>query len=201
MALARMMDEGFTHVAVQSLHTIAGEEFHDLQRNALAFGRMAGGFQQIQVGLPLLASDGDLQRVVAAMIEQIPPQRKPDAAVVLMGHGTPHPANAVYAALAYHFQRRDPNIFVGAVEGAPSIEEIRDTLIDRRNTTANLIPFMSVAGDHALNDLAGDEADSWKSVLTAAGIACLPVMKGTAEYDGIVRIWVDHLGAALARME
>jgi sirohydrochlorin cobaltochelatase len=135
------------------------------------------------------------------MIGRIPAERRPEEAVVFMGHGTPHPANAVYAALAYHFQRRDPNIFVGTVEGTPTIAEIRDTLTARRIPRAYLIPLMSVAGDHAMNDMAGGEDDSWKSILTAAGIACVPVMKGTAEYDEIVGVWLDHLGAALAQME
>ncbi len=201
MALARMMDEGFTHVAVQSLHTIAGEEFHDLQRNVTAFGSMAGGFRQIAVGLPLLGTEADLQRATKAMIGRIPADRRPSEAVVLMGHGTPHPANAFYAAMAYHFQQQDPNIFVGTVEGWPTIEQIRDGLKARRITRAYLIPFMSVAGDHAINDMAGDEKDSWKSILTTAGIECVPVIRGTAEYDEIVDIWVDHLGRVLAQME
>ena len=201
MALARMMDEGFTHVAVQSLHTIAGEEFHDLQRNAQAFAGMVGGFRRIRVGYPLLGSEADLKRVTDAMIDHIPAERRPADAVVLMGHGTPHPANAFYAAMAYHFQQKDPNIFVGTVEGSPTIEEIRQMLLVRGIGKAYLMPFMSVAGDHAMNDMAGEEPDSWKSILTGAGIQCVPVMKGTAEYDQIVQVWVDHLGRVLASLE
>ena len=59
------------------------------------------------------------------------------------------------------------------------------------------MPFMSVAGDHARNDLAGEEADSWKSVFTRAGIRCVPFLKGTAEFDAVVDIWVDHLRNAM----
>jgi sirohydrochlorin cobaltochelatase len=197
-ALAKMMDEGFTHVAVQSLHTIAGEEFHDLRRNAHAFAGMAGGFERILVGYPLLGTQKDLERVVAAMIKNIPKERKKSEAVVLMGHGTPHPSNAFYAAMMFHFQQQDPNIFVGTVEGSPKIDAIKSMLLKKKIKKAYLIPFMSVAGDHAMNDMAGDEADSWKSILTSADITCVPVMKGTAEYDDIVAIWVDHLGNVLA---
>jgi len=197
-ALAKMMDEGFTHVAVQSLHTIAGEEFHDLQRNVRAFAGMAGGFDKIQVGPPLLGTQQDLERVVAAMIRNIPKERKKSEAVVLMGHGTPHPSNAFYAAMMYHFQQQDPNIFVGTVEGSPEIGDIKNMLLAGKIKKAYLIPFMSVAGDHAMNDMAGEEADSWKSILNAAGITCVPIMKGTAEYDDIVAVWVDHLGSVLA---
>ena len=198
-ALAKMMDEGFTHVAVQSLHTIAGEEFHDLQRNVQAFAGMAGGFERIQVGYPLLGTQKDLERVVAAMIKNIPKERKGSEAVVFMGHGTPHPSNAFYAAMMFHFQQQDPNIFVGTVEGAPEIGDIKNMLLARKIKNAYLIPFMSVAGDHAMNDMAGEEADSWKSILNAADISCIPIMKGTAEYDDIVDIWVDHLGSVLSR--
>jgi len=198
MALARMMDEGFTHVAVQSLHTIAGEEFHDLRRNVGAFATMADGFERLVLGYPLLGNHEDLERVVAAMIGHIPAERKPTEAVVLMGHGTPHPADAFYAALAYRFQQKDPNIFVGTVEGSPTIEEIKAALIAKKIRKAYLMPLMSVAGDHAQNDMAGPEPDSWASILKAAGIECVPILTGTAQYDDIVGIWVDHLGTVLA---
>lgn len=197
-ALAKMIDEGFTHVAVQSLHTIGGEEFHKLYRNAHAFKGMAGGFERILVGYPLLGTQKDLERVVEAMIKNIPRERKKSEAVVLMGHGTPHPSNAFYAAMMFHFQQKDPNIFVGTVEGAPEIDDIKTMLLEKKIKKAYLVPFMSVAGDHAMNDMAGDEADSWKSILTAAGISCVPILKGTAEYDDIVDIWVDHLGGVLS---
>lgn len=201
VALARMMEDGFTHVAVQSLHTILGEEFHDLQRNAFAFKDMAGGIQKIILGYPLLAKEEDIVKVVDGMMKHIPRERKGQDAVVFMGHGTPHPANAFYAALMYHFQQKDPNIFVGTVEGSPGIEEIRDILVGKKIKKAYLLPFMSVAGDHAMNDMAGNEDDSWKSILTKSGIKCVTVLKGTAAYPEIVKIWVDHLGTALAHFK
>ena len=137
-------------------------------------------------------------RVTDAMIKNIPPERKSQDAVVLMGHGTPHPSNAFYTAMMYHFQQKDPHIFVGTVEGAPGIDEIKEMLLAKGIKKAYLMPFMSVAGDHARNDMAGPEEDSWKSILTKAGIESVPVLKGTAEYDAIVDIWVDHLRGALA---
>ncbi len=197
-ALAKMMEAGFTHVAVQSLHTIAGKEFHDLRRNAHAFTDMAGGFERILVGYPLLGTEADLVRVTEAMIANLPQSRKPEDAVVFMGHGTHHPANAFYAAMMYHFQQKDPHIFVGTVEGAPTIDKIKAMLAQKGIQKAYLMPFMSVAGDHASNDMAGDEPDSWKSVLSKAGIECQIVLKGTAEFDNIADIWVDHLKGVMA---
>ncbi len=196
VALAKMMDEGFSHVAVQSLHTIGGAEYHDLRRTVASFETM-GGFDGIILGYPLLATQKDMERSVDAVLSVIPKDRKKGDAVVLMGHGTHHPANAFYAALMFQLQLKDPNIFVGTVEGYPGIGDIQRLLEKKSIKKAYLQPFMSVAGDHAKNDMAGDEDDSWVSVLTRAGIACVPVLKGTAEYDVFVDIWVDHLKGAL----
>jgi sirohydrochlorin cobaltochelatase len=165
-ALAKMRDEGFTHVGVQSLHMIAGWEFHELQRNAAAFGAMAGGFDQITVGGPLLASQKDFAKVTEALLRNLPPARKPAEAVVFMGHGTSHPSNASYPALMYYLQRKDPVVFMGTVEESPTIEEIKQMLTARKVKTAYLMPFMAVAGDHAGND--GRRRGFLESVLTRA---------------------------------
>jgi sirohydrochlorin cobaltochelatase len=196
VALAKMRDEKFTHVAVQSLHTIGGSEYHDLRRTVGAF-KMMGGFEQIILGYPLMATQQDMERTVDAILATLPKERRKDEAVVLMGHGTHHPSNAFYAALMFQLHLKDPNIFVGTVEGYPELDLIQALLLQKNIKKAYLIPFMSVAGDHAKNDMAGDEDDSWTSVLTKAGIACVPVLKGTAEFDAFVDIWVDHLGGAL----
>jgi sirohydrochlorin cobaltochelatase len=197
VALAKMQAEKFTHVAVQSLHTIGGEEFHDLRRTVGAF-KMMDGFQRIILGHPLLATQEDMQRAVEAIFTTLPQERKKGDAVVLMGHGTHHPSNAFYAALMWQLQLKDPNIFVGTVEGYPEIDLIKELLLNRKIKKAYLMPFMSVAGDHAKNDMAGDEDDSWKSILTKAGIECVPILKGSAEFDPFVDIWVDHVGGPLS---
>ncbi len=191
-ALAKMMDDNFTHVAVQSLHTMLGAEYDDLKRTIDGF-KIMGSFEKILLGNPLMATQDDMQGVVDAVLASVPKERKKDEAVVLMGHGSHHPANAFYAALMYQLQLKDPNIFVGTVEGYPGIDLLQ-TLMDQKGIRkAYLMPYMAVAGDHAKNDMAGDEADSWKSILTRGGIQCVPVLKGTAEYDTFTKIWVGHL--------
>jgi sirohydrochlorin cobaltochelatase len=192
VALAHMADQQFTHVAVQSLHTIAGAEYHDLRRVVGAFKSM-GDFESIILGYPLLATQADMEKTVNVLFDMIPADRKKEDVVVFMGHGTHHPSNAFYAALMFQAQQRDPLVFIGGVEGYPEIGEIRSWLAEKKIKTAWLLPFMSVAGDHAKNDMAGDETDSWKSILSEAGIACHTVMKGTAEYDSFVDIWLSHL--------
>lgn len=197
VVLTKMNTEGFTHVAVQSLHTIMGEEYDDLKRVVGAFSQM-GGFEKVMLGYPMLATQEDMLRVVDAIIKNIPKDRKANEAFVLMGHGTPHPANAFYAALMFQLQLKDPNIFVGTVEGYPSISDIQKLMVKKSIKKAYLMPFMSVAGDHAKNDMAGDEEDSWKSILTKSGIKCEPILKGTAEFDDFVNIWVDHIKVVLS---
>ena len=196
VAMAKMLEESFTHVAVQSLHTIGGEEFHELRRTAHQF-QYPGGFQRILVGYPMLSTQEDMERVTAAILDNIPKERKKDEAVALMGHGTHHPSNAFYAALMFQVQRKDPNVYIGCVEGYPEIDEIKAMLQEKNINRVYLMPFMSVAGDHARNDMAGDNEDSWKSILIKAGIQCVPILKGTAEYDNFVHIWVDHLNSVL----
>ena len=197
-ALAGMMGEKFTHVAVQALQVIPGAEFHGLVQNVRRFEGMSKGIEQVSVGYPLLATSEDLQRVAEAMIKIIPPERKKKDAVVFMGHGTHHPADVYYAALNYHVQKLDPNIFVGTVEGWPEIDDVVTDLQKRRINKAYLLPLMSVAGDHARNDMVGPEENSWKSILEKQGIDCEPVLKGLAEYEEFVDMWLDHLKTAFS---
>ncbi len=201
-ALSGLMDEGFTHVAVLSLHTVPGEEYHALAANARLFGKMAGGFEKIAVALPLLSSHDDTVRVARAMAGSVPAGRKPEDAVLLMGHGNGrHPSDALYSALNMVLQETDPNVFVATVEGYPSLESVLPRLKATGVKKVYLMPFMAVAGDHARNDMAGDNPDSWKSVLEKEGYACEAVMKGTAEYPDVVNVWIDHLRASFAHLQ
>lgn len=199
-ALARMMDDGFTHVAVQSLHTIPGEEFHGLHKTVSAFSGLPKGMTNVTLGMPLLSAPEDVEACAKAILASLPAERKKNEAVILLGHGTHHPANIYYPGLQYYLNRLDPLVLVGTVEGVPSLDDVRQTLKERKVTKAYLQPFMSVAGDHAINDMAGDEEDSWKTVLTADKITCVPVLKGTAEYPAFVKIWLDHLQDALDQL-
>ena len=201
MALAKMTDQGFTHVAVQSLHTIRGEEFDDLSNTVKAFEGLPGGIEKIITGAPLLSDEKYMEKVTKAIIENIPADRKKSDAVVLMGHGTPHPSNVFYTALMYHLQKKDPLVFMGTVEGSPTIDDLIPILKEKKSRKIWLMPFMSVAGDHARNDLAGDEPDSWKSILEKQGFKTEAVLKGTAEYDNMLDIWMDHLKEAMAHFK
>ena len=200
-ALSSMMRENFTHVAVQSLHVMPGAEFHGLVKNVQRFAGMSKGLKKVIVGDPLMTTSEDVQRVAENFLRIIPSERRKTDAVVFMGHGTHHPANVYYAALNYHVQKLDPNVFVGTVEGWPEIDDIKSDLKNNRIKKAYLMPFMTVAGDHARNDMAGPEENSWKSILEKEGINCVVVLKGTAEFQEFVDIWVDHLRAAFEHFQ
>lgn len=201
MALARLMDEGCKQVVIQSLHMIPGAEFHEMYTNGKLFAQMAGGFTRVTVSPPLLANDAAMEKVLDIVTAQVvPKERKPGEAVVLMGHGTHHPSDAIYSALMYKAQKRDPNLFVATVEGSPSFEEVREMLVHKGIKKAYLVPLMTVAGDHALNDMAGEEPDSWKSQLTKVDIESVPVLKGLAEFEPIVELWLDNLRASMQQV-
>jgi sirohydrochlorin cobaltochelatase len=201
MALVRLRDEGFTHVALLSLHTIPGIEFHELAHNARLFELMRGGLRRVAVTAPLLASHQDLERSARAMIKHIPGERRPEDAVVLMGHGSArHAADTIYAALNGVLQELDARVFLASVQGYPSLADLLPKLGRLGAGKVFLMPFMSVAGEHARKDMAGDGPESWKSILVGSGYVCEPILKGTTEYPEILEIWLDHLRSAMARL-
>jgi len=199
-ALANLAEDGYTRVAVQSLHVFPGEEFEGLKETAARFAGMPKGLARVEVGMPLLASPEDMRCVAEAMLAHTPKERNAKDALVFMGHGSRHPANAVYPAMAYIFQKLDPNVSLGTVEGYPGLDEVKAELKALDNKRAWLIPFLTVIGDHVLNDMLGEEDDSWKSALEREKVSCQAVLAGMAEHPEIVTIWLNHLQEALDRL-
>lgn len=200
-ALAKMMDDGFTKVAVLTTLFIPGEEYHGLARTVAAFDGLPKGFDKIALSQPLMSDPADMPATAAAFLKTLPAERKPGDAVVFMGHGTHHPGNIFYPGLQYYLSRLDPNTFVGTVEGTPSLDDIVAELKKRAIKKVYLAPLMAVAGDHAQNDMAGDEADSWKSVLAKNGIASIPVLKGMAGQEPVADVYLKHLTQTLDQLK
>lgn len=192
-ALAALPDQGVTDVALFSLQTVPGSEYHDLVRTAAAFSRMPKGLSRVEVTAPLLFEAEDFAKAAAALVAAAPKERKPGEAVVFVGHGTEHPANMAYPALQYSLWRLDKHAFVATVEGTPSFDDVVAELQAKGVKKAWLIPLFAVAGDHARNDMAGKEKDSLASTLAAAGIEAKAVLAGSAEHDGVAAIWIEHL--------
>ena len=196
-ALAHMMDDDFTHITVQPLHIIPGKEHHDLVLKCRLLDQLTGRLRQIGIGRPLMGTEPDIRQVSSVLPDIIPHGRKSGEAVIFIGHGTPHPAQAFYTALMFHLQNNDPLVFVGTLSGWPDITEIQIRLMERKISTAYLIPCLAVAGNHAQKDMDGTGENSWKSALETQGIVCLPVLKGLAESPAMVDIWVEHLKEAV----
>ncbi len=203
VALGRMLDNGYTHIVVGSLHTLPGAEFHGLARDVQAMRTTSGMFgRKILVSRPLLSSTDNMTRVVKALLKNAPESRRPEDALLLMGHGSEHhPGDAVYAAMNYWAQDIDPNMYIGTVEGRPTLDEIIPKLKKKRIKKVYLMPFMLVAGDHARNDMCGDEDDSWKSVLEKEGFTVECVLKGTGEMPEVVDVWMDTIETAYSHFQ
>lgn len=164
-----------------------------MKEDVLAF---SDSFSRITFGVPLLTSEQDSREVVKVLTDAFGGIPK-DEALVFMGHGTPHYANAIYAALDYTFKDLGyHNLFMGTVEAYPSMESLLRFVRKQNPSCIHLAPFMIVAGDHARNDLAGDDADSWKSQFEQAGYPVLCHLKGLGEYEGIRQIFLRHIREA-----
>jgi sirohydrochlorin cobaltochelatase len=200
IALARLMDEDHREVALLSLHVFPGREFHDLNHNVQLFSKMAKGFQRLRVARPLLSSYEDLTRVAEVLSRNLPPERGPEEAVLFVGHGNAaHPADMVYTAMGHVLRNKDPRLFVGTIQGRPGIHDVLPELRQLGVTKAWLVPFMAVAGEHARKDMAGDQPDSWKSLLADHGITSRTQLKGLAEIPAVVDLWLDHLREVFSR--
>lgn len=191
-AMEQMRLDGIQEVVVQPTHVLNGIENDQMIQDAMAFKK---DFGRIVFGSPLLTSQEDNERVIQAVTEEMP--LKEDEALVFMGHGTTHFANSIYAALDYQFKDRGyKNIFMGTVEAYPSMESLMKLVRQNSPRRVILAPFMIVAGDHASNDMSGDE-DSWKAEFEAAGFQVECRMKGLGEYPEIRRIFIDHVQDAV----
>ncbi|MDO5399554.1 MAG: sirohydrochlorin cobaltochelatase [Eubacteriales bacterium] len=194
-ALDRLAREGFGDVVVQPTHIINGDEFDKLRALAAPF---AGKFSRLALGAPLL-TEADDYRAVAEALDEILPAPRQDAAVVLMGHGTGHHANAAYGLLQYVlYDRGRRDAVIGTVEGYPGLEEVLRRLEERKVRRVHLVPLMIVAGDHAKNDMAGEDPDSWRSRLEQLGYTVTWSLRGLGEYEAIQNIFVRHALAAEA---
>lgn len=189
-AMEAMRSDGITHVLVQPTHVINGIENELMKEDALCYREY---FHSISFGTPLLTSEQDSLQVMQAITEEFSHLKKEEV-LVLMGHGTTHYANAIYAALDYTFKDKGyKNIFLGTVEAYPTMESLMKMVNAYNPSKVILAPFMIVAGDHAKNDMAGDKPESWYNQFRAEGYEVEAVVKGLGEYPGIRRILVEHL--------
>lgn len=194
-AMDRMLSDGIRQVTVQPTHVINGIENDKMKEEVLAY---KDRFEKIAFGTPMLTSQDDIDRAAQNIVDEFAPQMEENSTLVLMGHGTPHYANAVYAALNYRFRDIEyPKILMATVEAYPDVDAMLRFVKKEKPDKVYLTPFMIVAGDHANNDMAGEDEDSWASILKREGIEVEPVLKGLGEYRSFRKILIDHVGEAV----
>lgn len=174
-AVEQMISDGVQELIVQPTHIINGIE-NDLMKEDVLARKEA--FEKIAFGDPLLTTTEDNVAVLQAVMSEFPALAE-DEALVFMGHGTTHYANTVYAALDYTFKDLGyTRTFLGTVEAYPSMESLKKQLRALALKKVILAPFMVVAGDHANNDMSGEDEDSWKSQFEAGRYQVSCVLKG-----------------------
>jgi cobalt/nickel transport system ATP-binding protein len=194
-AMEQMKADGVTDVIVQPTHVMNGLENDWMKEDALKFQQ---DFSSIQFGNPLLTTMEDNEAVIEAIADEFSDLEEGEA-LVLMGHGTTHYANSVYAALDYAFKDKGhKNIFLGTVEAYPSMESIMRLVEASGAKKVRLAPFMIVAGDHAKNDLSGEDEDSWYNQFKSAGYEVTCVLKGLGEYPSIRKMLLQHIADVVA---
>lgn len=191
--LAALARKGVKIVRVQSLHVMAGEEFSALERAVLLDVKAhPGRFEAVYLGRPLLESRQDAREVAAAVLQSCG-GRAPGEGLVLMGHGQAHGrADLVFEGMRRAFVEADGLTFMASVEGSRTFEDLARELATRNVKTLWVQPFMIVAGDHARNDLAGEEADSWASRLRAQGFQVKTNLLGMGEIAGVRAVFIRH---------
>ena len=194
-ALDRAADNGVNTLVVQPTHLMNGFEYTDLVDE---LEKYADTFENIAIGQPLLTSDEDFKAVAEAIVAATKEYDDGKTAICFMGHGTEADSNAVYAKMQQVLSDMgEKNYFVGTVEAEPSVDDVLKLVQAGDYTRVVLEPLMVVAGDHANNDMAGDDDDSWKSVFEAAGYEVVPLIRGLGELPDIQQRYVLHAREAI----
>lgn len=188
-ALDQYVEDGFDEVFVLPTHLIYGDEYEKIQSVVKNYQMK---FKEIKLGAPLLKDEQDMKTIAKVLHREYPMEK--EECLVLMGHGTEHYCNTVYAAMEYICHEQGfRNIFVGTVEAYPGIDVVLKKVKENNYKKATLIPFMFVAGDHAINDMAGDDEDSWVNKMRLHGIETKVVLKGLGEYESIKELYCSHI--------
>ena len=216
-ALQRAVDNGVKNLVVQPTHLMHGAEYDEL---TAALEGYEDKFESVKIAEPLLGEVGADATVInadkAAVAEAITAEAVKDAgfdsldavkedgtAFVFMGHGTSHTAKVSYSQMQTQMEQLGyDNVFIGTVEGEPedtSCEAVIEKLKEAGYKKVILRPLMVVAGDHANNDMAGDDDDSWKSQFEASGAfdSIDTQIAGLGEIQAIQQLYVAHTQAAI----
>lgn len=194
-ALERAENNGVKTLVVQPTHLMDGIEYNELTDE---LAKYSDAFEKVAVGKPLLSSDEDFKRVAEIITDATAEYDDGKTAIVFMGHGTEAESNKVYAQMQQVLKDMGKdNYFVGTVEATPSLDDVLKAIGEGNYEKVVLRPLMIVAGDHANNDMASDEEDSWKTAFTKAGYETECVLEGLGQLEGIQQMIVEHAQAAI----
>lgn len=206
-----LLEDGYTNIVVQPTHMFFMEQSHDLNQYVRALGSIHtmkkkwNPIHTLVMGRPALGMPGDtysyhedVDAAIKTLAADVKMAKEQDAVLVYMGHGNEHWSTGIYAETQKKMRKMYPDVttLIGVVEGDPSIDDLLRPLKHAKNQKIMLKPFMIVAGDHATNDMAGPEEDSWKSILTKEGYEVTPVLKGLGSNDAFANIFVEHIADA-----
>ena len=178
-ALDRAVANGVKNLVVQPTHLMNGLEYTDLKNELAGY---SDSFEKIALGEPLLTSDDDFQKVMNAIV----------AATI------EYDSNQVYTKMQETLTAAGhKNYFVGTVEATPSLDDVIAAVKESGFKKVVLRPLMIVAGDHANNDMAGDEDGSWKTEFEKAGFEVTTVVEGLGGLTDIQNLFVAHAQAAV----
>lgn len=210
-ALGDLQEDGYRNIIVQPTHMFYMEQSHDLNSYIKGIESIQTlkarwkPFDNIVLGRPALGMPGDkysyhddISSVVKTLEIDVQEAKEKGAILLYMGHGNEHWSTGIYGETQKKIRDAYPDVetFIGVVEGLPSLEEMLPLLQQTKKNKIILRPFMITAGDHAQNDMAGPDADSWKSVLTAAGFEVQPVLEGLGSKSDFAAIFVEHIADA-----
>lgn len=197
-SLQRAVDNGVKELVVQPTHLMNGLEYDELKEK---IAKYESSFEKISIGEPLLTSDEDFKEVEKAITEWTSEYDDGETAICFMGHGTSAESNAVYQKMQDMLTADGyTNYFIGTVESTPSIDDVKNAVKAGNYKRVVLEPLMVVAGDHANNDMAGDEEDSWKSVFEAEGYKVECLVRGLGENEKIRQLYVNHAKKAVENL-
>lgn len=206
-----LLEDGYTNIVVQPTHMFFMEQSHDLNQYVRALAsihtlkRKWSPINTIVLGRPALGMPGDtysyhedVDAAIKTLKDDVKMAKEQGAVLVYMGHGNEHWSTGIYAETQKKMRAMYPDVttLIGVVEGDPSIADLLRSLKHAKNPKIMLKPFMIVAGDHATNDMAGPEEDSWKTILTKEGYEVTPVLKGLGSNDAFANIFVKHIADA-----
>jgi sirohydrochlorin cobaltochelatase len=198
-ALQRCIDDGVKTLVVQPTHVMAGQEDDDMVQTVKMY---ASQFDNLSIGTPLLSSQANYEEAVGILTGVTSQYDDGNTAIIYMGHGTKHPGNITYANLQSYVDKAGfgDRYYIGTVEASPSLSDMISRANESGFDRVVLRPFMIVAGDHANNDMAGDEAGSWKTEFKSVGYDVECVIEGLGEIEEIQDMFVKKTAEAIANL-